>query len=770
MKYLKILFLLLSINLFSQTVYQKARIYYNTKSELQSIIKKGQIDHFKKKDGVYIECVIAKNLLTNLKKSGVKVEILEADMEEYTKKMLKNKKTPTISPCNSSQLIDPINYNTGSMGGYLTYDEMLAELDQMRSLYPNLITAKAPISSFLTEQKRSIQFVKISDNPQNEETEKRILFNAVHHAREPGSMQQLIYFMWFLLENYATNPEIKGLVDNTEIYFVPVVNPDGYVYNQTTNPNGGGFWRKNRKKHSNGNFGVDNNRNYSYKWGTTGTSTTDTSDDTYAGSGPFSEPENKAIKWLCEQKKFEVAMNNHCYSDLILYPYGYDYNKPTPDDNIYKGISAEMVKINNYVNQNSAELYPASGDSDDWMYGDTSTKPKVFAFTPEIGSDDFWVTPAETKVNNYNMLHTNISALRFLHNYAFFNDKTDSYIPKNTYTFTYSLKRIGLVNNQNFNVKIVPVSPNIISVGNPNTHSNIGFGQTINGNIQLNLASNIPIGTPIDFKVEINNGYYTSTELITKFYGEPFVKFNEFGNSINQWITNGWNTSTSTFFSAGSSITDSSSGNYTNNSSKTITTNGAINLNNASRAELSFFAKWDIEKEFDYVQLEISKDKGATWIAQCGKYTTLGKSSQDLNKPIYDGKQPDWVREQIDLSSFLKNEILIRFRIKTDSKNVKDGFYFDDLKVTTLPIESLNTEEYNFENFSISPNPATDILTLSTINGLENYTIYDLVGKTIAKGQLESTNIDITKYNEGVYILEVSKESQKKQIKFVIDK
>ena len=72
--------------------------------------------------------------------------------------------------------------------------------------------------------------------------------------------------MWYLLENYATNADIKATVDNTELFFVPCVNPDGYVYNQTTNPNGGGMWRKNRRNNGTS-FGVDINRNYGYNWG-----------------------------------------------------------------------------------------------------------------------------------------------------------------------------------------------------------------------------------------------------------------------------------------------------------------------------------------------------------------------------------------------------------------------------------------------------------------------------------------------------------------------
>lgn len=65
------------------------------------------------------------------------------------------------------------------------------------------------------------------------------------HSREPQSMASLMYFMWYLLQNYGTNPEVTSLVNNREMFFVPCINPDGYEYNRQTNPNGGGMWRKN---------------------------------------------------------------------------------------------------------------------------------------------------------------------------------------------------------------------------------------------------------------------------------------------------------------------------------------------------------------------------------------------------------------------------------------------------------------------------------------------------------------------------------------------
>ncbi len=112
------------------------------------------------------------------------------------------------------------------------------------------------------------------------------------------------------------------------------------------------------------NHGVDNNRNYSYiddngneVWNTSGTSS-NPNGSTYAGDGPFSESENRAIRYFIENHDFVIALNNHTYSNLLLYPYGYDYNQYTEDNDVFDFISEELVKENGYDNIISADLYP----------------------------------------------------------------------------------------------------------------------------------------------------------------------------------------------------------------------------------------------------------------------------------------------------------------------------------------------------------------------------------------------------------------------------
>jgi carboxypeptidase T len=123
----------------------------------------------------------------------------------------------------------PQHFRLGSMGGFLTLSEINAQLDSMHLLYPSLITQKQNIDTFHSIEGRPMYWIEISDHPGLVTGKPQLMFTALHHAMEPMGMQQLIYFMWYLLENYGNNQEVKYLVDHIDFYIVPVVNPDGYA-------------------------------------------------------------------------------------------------------------------------------------------------------------------------------------------------------------------------------------------------------------------------------------------------------------------------------------------------------------------------------------------------------------------------------------------------------------------------------------------------------------------------------------------------------------
>ena len=144
-----------------------------------------------------------------------------------------------------------------------------------------------------------------------------------------------------VLDNYGTDPEITNLVNTTELWFVPVANPDGYDYTFTA---GNRLWRKNlRDNNGDGQItagdGVDLNRNFAYKWGYDNEgSSPDPSSDTYRGPGPNSEPETKALDRLFRRIGFEFFINYHSAAELLLYGVGWQVSTPTPDDEIYEAM------------------------------------------------------------------------------------------------------------------------------------------------------------------------------------------------------------------------------------------------------------------------------------------------------------------------------------------------------------------------------------------------------------------------------------------------
>lgn len=754
--------LFLSTYLFGQN-YSRVRIFVDASNIQQLFDLDITLDHAHHRKGAYVEAELNQNEIQLLDQAGFNYQITVQDLEAHYAAQLQQPSLKTGAfPCDAGLAPDfptPDNFSLGNMGGYLTYAEFLANLDSMVSKYPNLITAKSPISTFQTHEGRPIHFVRISDNPGTAEGEPQVLYTAIHHAREPASLSQLIYYMWYLLENYATDTEVQYLVDNTDMFFVPMINPDGYIYNETTNSNGGGMWRKNRRNNGGGVFGVDLNRNYSYEWGTTGTSNT-ASNDTYCGPNAFSEPETQAIKWLCENNEFKFAANAHTHGNLLLFPFGYDNNQFTPDQDYYLGISAHMVQHNGYTNQISAALYPASGDSDDWMYaGDLGTKPKVLAFTPEIGSDDDGFWPASSKIDEIckDNVYQNMRLAHFPHVYGVIEDLEEDMWTATSDYINFELIRYGLTAGD----FIVSISPLVgfDAVGSPETISGMQQLDVVNDSISYTLSASISAGDEIKYVLNLDNGTFVFRDTITKTYGVPNLEINDPGNDLTNWTSTDWDITTEEFHTPATSITDSPNQNYSNNDETEIRSNFSVDLTNSTRASVSFWAMWDIENNYDYVQFEVSADNGSTWTPMCGNYTNLGTSNQEDGEPLYDGTQNDWVNESISLNDFLGETIIFRFRLKSDIWVNEDGFYFDDFKVYNDAFTALNEFELDF---TVYPNPTGDqIYVNADIPNGYFYSITDLSGKLILSSEKLSfglTSIELSQLKAGMYILNIRNE------------
>ena len=679
---------LTTIQLSNAQKYSRVKLFAN-EQELINLSNLGvPTDHGVRKKGTFLITDLSEQEIQVLNTYGYTYEIEIDDVQAFyinrlgkpNNEELKNEDCSGLSGGSGS--FDPqvpANFNQGSMGGYLTYDEMLDELDAMYAQYPNLITQRSPISTFETYENRPIYHVRISDNPStNESGEPNVLYTAIHHAREPMSLIQTIFYMWYLLENYGTNDEVTYLVDHTQMFFVPCLNPDGYIYNEQTNPNGGGMWRKNRRN----THGVDLNRNYSYGWGTTGVSF-NTNNDTYPGTGAFSEPETSAMKWLVENFDFEMAFNAHTYGPSLLFPIGTTNAEFADHHDYFQEYTNHMTELNGYDAFKSSGLYPASGDSDDYMYKvdiGVGEKDTIFAHTPEIGTS-FWPAAADIEPTCKDMVFPNLVLSHMTRNYVVVKDVDPSSIATLTGDFSHTAKRYGRQSGD-VTVSIEPLL-NIVTVGNPLVYD-LNVLEAQNGVFEYDLSPSIQFGDEIKYILKTDNGLWVKKDTIIKTYGAITLQAYDDASNTNNWSGN-WSTTTATYVSPNKSFTDSPTGNYANNQTKNYTYNDDIDLSNAVSAMVSFYAKWDIEADYDYVQFQVSTDGGSSWIGQCGNYTVPGTdnngSVQPDGEPVYEGTFADWVLEEVSLSDYLGQIIKVRFRLESDGGVREDGFYFDDFKI-----------------------------------------------------------------------------------------
>jgi hypothetical protein len=756
------IFLALSIQAQNQPIvhadtYVKVEIDLTTKS-IKDLARAGvDITHGTYIKNISFSATFPESKLEELENLGFSFDVLIPDMQQHYVSR-NNQRGPEceVNACfqNSYNYARPQNFELGSMGGFFTYNQMLDHLDAMSFTYPNLITIRKPIGDFKTHQGNDIFWIKISDNPDMDEAEPEILYTALHHAREPMSMTQMIYYMWYLLEQYSQNPEVKDIVDETELFFVPCINPDGYILNNLLNPDGGGMWRKNARDNNNDQVlddredGVDLNRNYGKNWGydNEGSSANEGA-DTYRGPAPFSEPETQAMKSFCESHNFKLALNYHSFGNVLLYPFGYDTEAQPEDLETFENFGELLVRENDYLYGTSFTTldYNTNGDANDWMYGENETKPAILTFTPEVGSacDDFYPEIENIIPLCEQTLGMNLQLTKLVHGYGFVEDINSQVV----------LNQIGslelLVSNYStdptqFAVHVEPLSDNILTVDLANEVIDLGIFDHTQLSFDYTLSSNIEPGDKVTFLVVASNGKTVEFDTIQKIYAPVDQLISKNGDDLNGWTQSGstpWGI-TSDAYEGASAFTDSPDGNYDKNLSKPFMLTQEIDLADAELAFVEYWAKWEIDDFFDYVVFQVSVNGGA-WENLCGEYTTPGSIFQEDNEPIYDAIQDEWVREHISLDPFLGQNVRLRFVLYTDGFNELDGFFFDEFVITVISELSVNTYDPLADGIVMEearPNPASGDVRIPVTFPLQlnegSIVVMDVLGKPLIEQSL----------------------------------
>jgi len=717
-----IILLLLSAYTFAQTTQKYCRATVQLDDAQHAMTQLANlgvaVDHGTHKAGKSFTTDFSMEEIALIKKAGFTVNIDIPDVVAYYQQQNaapNAQKTTTSADCNVGPAItDPSHFHLGSYAGYFTYAELLTILDSMRTLYPTLISAKAAIDTYRTIEGRPIYWIRISNNPDvAQPTKPQVLYTALHHAREPGSISSTVYYLWYLLEQYSTNPQIRTIIDNTELYFIPCINPDGYLYNVTNYPSGGGMWRKNRRANADGSYGVDLNRNYGQFWAydNVGSSPTQSS-ETYRGTSAFSEPETRAVKWFSEQHRFKVCLNYHTYNNDLIYPWGHVASLKTNDSLLFDAYGEFLTQHNHYRYGTCDQTlnYITNGGSDDWMYGDTSRKPKIFAFTPEIGATDFgFYTPSYNIIPDCRRnLFQNIHAAAMVLPFANITHLDDKIIPNTTGYLHYNLQRLGMVDTT-YTVTAIPLDGYMTISTAPRTFSSLSMLQTVTDSVAYTLTAGIANGQQVKYVLKVSNGFYNTFDTVSFFYGRYTRTDILNTNSLAGWINSGWGVCSTKYYTAPASIGSSSSGcsRYLNNADYTISTATPIDLRHALKAYIYFQAKWNIESMNDYLLVQAARSGGG-FSPLCGRHTKPGTSRQMLDEPVYEGPTPHWLQEEIDLVDYLGNPTNIQFELITDPYVNQEGFFFDDARIVVLLDSTLSQSDLDKETPSIAlyPNPA----------------------------------------------------------------
>ncbi|MBM4007294.1 MAG: hypothetical protein FJ292_06985 [Planctomycetes bacterium] len=243
-----------------------------------------------------------------------------------------------------------------------------ARLDSFVAARPDLCSiVNLPVT---TIQGRTIKGIRISRHPAGTSMP-AFAFTGTQHAREWGGTMTAMWIIDRLVEDADTDARIGAILDASEVFVFPVINPDGYLHSWSNNR----LWRKNRRLNSGGSYGVDLNRNWGFQWGGQGASTQQSS-ETYRGTSAFSEPETRAYRdWATPRTNIAAHLDIHAYSELLLWPWGYTATLPV-DQTSFDRVGASMhdaiqaIEGRDYIaGPVYTTIYPSSGGVCDWAYG-----------------------------------------------------------------------------------------------------------------------------------------------------------------------------------------------------------------------------------------------------------------------------------------------------------------------------------------------------------------------------------------------------------------
>ena len=321
-----IIILLLSISFSKETV----RIHINSMSDYIILSEMGiELDHHRTDKEVH--AYVTDKEINTLQDNGYQIDYITNQAREYYLSLIE----------------DPQN-SDNPFRSYHNYNEMTDFLTNINSQYPDITSLESIGQSV---QGRELWVMQITDNPNLDEPEPQFKYIANMHGDETPGREFSLYLIEWLCENYNINNRATYLVNNTDIYIMPSMNPDGFELGIRYNANG-----------------IDLNRDFPDQF----------NDPLNTLDGR--QPETRAVMEWSWEHNFTLSANMHSGALVANYP----YDGPTsgtysacPDDDLFVDLALiysenhpTMYQSTSY-NQgitNGAYWYALNGGMQDWNY------------------------------------------------------------------------------------------------------------------------------------------------------------------------------------------------------------------------------------------------------------------------------------------------------------------------------------------------------------------------------------------------------------------
>ncbi len=617
-----------------------------------------------------LEAVIAPDRMGDLLASGLSVEVLHQNIQE----LIELERQPV---------------GRGTWDAYMNRADLIQFINDLATARPDLCEVFSIGTSI---EGRDIWVLHITGPGGSNKP--AVFYHSLIHCREWITAPVVLYLADYLVNNYGTDPDATALVDGLDIYLAPCVNPDGYEYTWNTYR----LWRKNRRNNGDGTYGVDLNRNWAYGWGGGGSSGY-TGDETYRGPSPFSEPETTVLSdFIAAHPRLVSYMDYHSYSQLILWPYGYEClgGAPEPDGTEFWNIGSTMQSLIQAVHGKYYEagpicetIYQASGGSVDWVYGDQD----VFGFTIELrdtGTYGFELPPAQIlptcEENLPAILHLSEWALAQVETrFGFPNGLPEEMAPGQAEVIDVEIIPIGedLVGGSAamfyrydggafVSVPLTPLGGDSYEVTLPapgcydtpefyfsatGTSSGVNYAPAGAPTTTYTASVTTPTYAVHEFPLDTNPGWTTQGQWA---FGVPTGDGGEYGGPDP---TSGH---------TGSNVYGYNlNGDYANSLSQTHLTSPALNCTGYTGLTLSFWRWLGVEQpQYDHAYVRISTN-GSNW-------TTLWENTVEVT-------DEEWVYQEFDISSIADNQATVYLRWTmgaTDGGWRYCGWNIDDIAIS----------------------------------------------------------------------------------------